>query len=143
MNDTEILKKIGFDEAGKWTLHEKVKSGINFLLNNKKFENERVVYAFVVDDDVKYVGVCEKNNTTLKERLTRYKYRQGGSRSTNKRVGEKIMECLNNGKDVKIFALKPEISIKINDLEIDLVKGLENPLIEKFDPEWNKLKLVK
>ena len=67
--------------------------------------------------------------------MNRYKNLQGGS--TNERIVKEIKDCLKHGKDVKIFALKPNSTVQYNGLNIDLVKGLENPLIEKLKPDWN------
>jgi len=80
------------------------------------FEEERVVYAFVVDNKEMYVGICSNTNTTLKKRMRRYQSRQG--------------------RAVKIFTLKPE-SLPYKGLNVDLVKGFENPLIERLNPKWN------
>ena len=55
------LNNYGFVEAGNWKLKERVKSGVTFELYN--FKEERVAYAFVIDDEVKYIGVCD--NTGL------------------------------------------------------------------------------
>lgn len=124
---------LGFIEVGKWELKEILKSGIAFELY--KFKKERVVYAFVVDNVVKYIGVCDNTLTTLEDRLKRYKGMTGGS--TNERIAISIKECLKRGKRVTIKALRPELPIQYKGLKIDLVKGLENPLIERLRPEWN------
>ena len=127
------LNEYGFEKVGEWKQSNRGKSGIAFKL--QKFEAERVVYAFVVDEQAKYIGICQDSSTTLKDRMKRYKNLQGGG--TNERIVNKIKECLKSKKTVKIFALKPESSYQYNSLNIDLVKGLENPLIEKLKPEWN------
>lgn len=137
------LNNYGFVEVGEWKLAERLKSGIRFSLN--KFEDERVIYAFVVNDETKYIGICEKSTTTLKDRMGRYKSLEGGSKgsgrkSTNERIAIEIKDCLNHGKAVKIFALKQGSLIQYKGLNVDLVKGLENPLIEELKPEWNKQK---
>lgn len=134
------LDDYDFKEVGEWCIYDRVKSGIIFHLT--KFEDERVIYAFVVNEEVKYLGICEEDTTTLKDRLNRYKFRMGGNKSrigksTNERVAGKIKECLEKDNVVKIYALKSELKWKYKDLDVDLVKGLENPLIEKFKPEWN------
>jgi hypothetical protein len=67
--------------------------------------------------------------------MSRYKDLQGAG--TNKRIANKIKGCLERGKSVKIFVLKPESTLQYKGLNVDLVKGLENPLIEKLKPEWN------
>lgn len=128
-----ILSDYGFVEVGKWKLEKSLKSGVTFDLHN--FEKERVVYAFVVDDETKYVGVCDITATTLRVRMNRYKRLQGAT--TNKRIANEIKGCLEQGKSVKIFALKPESTLQYKGLNIDLVKGLENTLIEKLKLEWN------
>lgn len=117
-------------------MSNKVKSGISFKITNQQPERERVGYAFIVDGEVKYIGVCESSTTTLKDRMSRYKNWQGGG--TNKRIAKKIKGCLENKRVVKIFALNPRSPCKYNDLDVDLVKGLENPLIEKLEPKWNR-----
>jgi len=127
------LDNYGFVEVGEWKLKEGLRSGITFKLNN--FQGERVIYAFVVEGEGKYLGVCENSTTTLRDRMGRYKSLQGAG--TNERIARKIKDCLKHGKAVKIFALKPESTLQYKSLNIDLIKGLENPLIEKLRPEWN------
>jgi len=127
------LDNYGLIEVGEWKLKESLKSGITFELN--RFKGERVIYVFVVENEVKYIGICNNSTTTLKDRMNRYKNLQGGS--TNERIVKEIKDYLKQGKDVKIFALKPDSTVQYNGLNIDLVKGLENPLIEKLKPDWN------
>jgi len=129
------LNNYGFSKVGEWGLEKNLKSGITFKLD--KFMKERAIYAFVMNDETKYIGVCESSNTTLEDRMGRYKSLQGAG--TNKRIAEKIRDCLKRERAVKIFALKPDLLLqfKYKDVNIDLVKGLENPLIEKLRPEWN------
>jgi hypothetical protein len=130
------LTPYGFAEAGRWFLKESLKGGISFTL--ERFPMERVIYAFVVDGEVKYVGVCREQD--FKTRMKDYQYQgaqeKGGS--TNKRVAARIKECLQAGQGVEILALKPDKKLMFHDLEIDLVTGLERPLIALCDPDWNK-----
>ena len=127
------LNNYDFEEIGEWYLYERVKSGINFHI----IRDERVIYAFVVNGKVKYIGICEKDTTMFRGRLERYKYCEGSG--TNERIAEEIKRCLEKGKNVKIYALRPIVECVYKDLNVDLVKGLENPLIRKFRPEWNIL----
>jgi len=127
------LRNYGFVEVGEWRLKESLKSGITFNLN--KLGDERVIYAFAVDDKTRYIGVCENSSTTLKDRMGRYRSLQGAG--TNKRIAIKIRDHLKCKKVVKIFALKPESIYQYKSLNVDLVKGLENPLIKELRPEWN------
>jgi len=132
------LTDYGFVEVGKWKLSETLKNGVAFELH--ALEKERVVYAFVVDDKAKYVGICQSKNKTLAGRMMSYRNLAGGG--TTKRVANKIKDSLTEGKTVRIFALKPEQSFSFRGLNVDLIKGLENPLIcaLKVECEWNKQK---
>ena len=136
------LERYGFVEAGRWVLSDRVKSGIAFELNTPG--DRRVVYAFVVADEPRYIGICEKDTTTLKDRLKRYKGRQGprrkrpGGENTNQRNARLIRQHLEAAEPVLIYALAPAPGCSFVDLQVDLVKGLENPLIARFEPEWNR-----
>ena len=95
----------------------------------------------MIDGIPKYIGICEKNTTTLKDRMGRYKNLQGGSANregTNQTIARLIKQGLTEGQVVHILAMRPTAVYRFVDLEVDLVKGLENPLIGRFDPEWNK-----
>lgn len=127
------LAEIGFREVGEWTLDENLKSGVRFLIN--ELHNERAIYAYTVDGEARYIGVCDSTTTTLKDRMRRYQGMMGAG--TNKRIAELIKGCLLEGKVVKILALKPDTEIEFKGLKVDLVKGLENPLIRKVRPVWN------
>ena len=127
------LSNYDFVEAGKWKLKGNLKSGITFELYS--FKEERVIYAFVVNNEVKYIGICDNNATTLTDRMRRYKGLQGGS--TNKRIAKEIKKYLTQRKTVKIFVLKPKLSYQYKSLDVDFVKGLENPLINELKPDWN------
>ena len=121
-----ILESYGFVEAGKWHLAERRKSKIEARLS--RFADKRAVYAFVVDNEVKYIGICDNPETTLKKRM--------GSQRFNKNMPELIVKALKADEAVKIFALVPE-EFKYKGLKVDLVRGLEYPLIEQLNPKWN------
>jgi len=129
------INNYGFVEVGGWELRTKnLKSGIAFKLN--RFADERVIYAFVVEGIEKCVGVCDADKQTLKGRMRNYQNLAG--EGANERIAREIKTCLVQGKAVKIFALKPEQSIEYKGLDVDLVKGLKNPLVKILNPEWNK-----
>jgi len=118
-----ILESYGFIEVGEWHLSNgKIKPRLD------KLGDKRVVYAFVVDDEVKYVGICDSPETTLKDRM--------GSQRYNKNMPSLIKAVLEEKTVVKIFALVPE-EFEYKGLKADLVRGLEYPLIEQLNPKWN------
>jgi hypothetical protein len=133
------ISAYGFVPVGEWTTRDSVKSGITYDLTTLALD--RVVYAFVIDGVPKYIGICEKDTTTLKDRMGRYKAQQGSRPqgvSTNERISIEIRRVLDQGKRVEIYALKPTAKLMFVDLQVDLVKGLENPLVAEFKPEWNR-----
>jgi hypothetical protein len=65
---------LGFDEAGACVLDGRLKSGVRFVV--RRDGDERVIYAFAVDDIVKHVGVCDNPDTRLADRMSRYQGRR-------------------------------------------------------------------
>jgi hypothetical protein len=128
------LSDYGFAEVGEWKTDLKLNSSIRHELSSP-LRKARVIYAFEAEDEVKYIGICEEFNTTLENRMDRYQSQAGGT--TNKRIANEIGTLLEDGKPVKIFALRPEPVRQYVDLTVDMVRGLEKPLIEKFNPPWN------
>lgn len=127
------LAEAGFQHVGHWEIDEKLKSSVRYVID--MHIKDRVIYSFCVDGELKYIGVCDNTNTCLSDRMKRYKGMVG--EGTNKRVTLQIKDCLNQGKEVSIWALKPDGELTYKEVRVDLVKGLENPLIKKFRPEWN------
>ena len=129
---TASLQQVGFVEVGQWRLDGTLKSGVRFALHD--MADQRVIYAFTVDSELKYVGVCENVVTTLKDRMGRYQSMIG---MTNERIAKRVKESLDRGRAAAIWAWKPQGDIQISGMRVDLVMGLENPLIRRFHPPWN------
>jgi len=131
------LQDFRFRKVGEWMLNMN-KNGIDFKFFRKSIANERVIYAFTSKNGthVKYIGICEKRDGYLKQRMDDYKTAR--TKSTEWKV-ERIKKQLELGKKVEIWAVKPEISPHPTyiGLRVDLIRGLENQLINKFNPEWN------
>jgi len=121
-----ILESYGFVEAGKWHPSGRRKSKIEARLS--RLADKRALYAFVVDNEVKYIGICDNPETTLKKRMA--------SQCFNKCMPELIEKALKANEVVKIFALVPE-EFEYKGLKVDLVRGLEYPLIEQLNSKWN------
>ncbi len=133
------LIELGFTKTGIWELNERYRSGVN--MNLFQLNDQRVVYSFVVDSLIKYMGICDENERTLEMRMQRYRSRaphQKSKTGTSLEIILKIRKCLEEGKTVEIYALKPSINNYYFGLEVDLIRGLEYPLIRKFRPPWNK-----
>lgn len=133
MNVNELVDTFNFTLAGDWQLGNNPHSGLCF--NLASFSSDRVLYAFCENDVVRYIGICESLKTTLRIRMKRYENTVGGS--TNKRITEKIKSSLISGNSIKIYAFKPD-NINYHGLDVDLVRGLEYPLINLLGADkWN------
>jgi hypothetical protein len=125
----EVLLRAGFLFLGEWQPGE----GGEFKLDTRA-PADSGVYAFVVDDVVKYVGLTQRG---LHARLEGY--RRGYERQkTNARVNALIAEALANGKRVKVLVATPE-PMSWKGLPVTTAAGLEAGLIAMIKPEWNIL----
>jgi len=94
------------------------------------------VYAFVVNECVEYIGICDSSATTLRARMRRYENLVGAG--TNARIVALIKAALEGGADVLVYAMAPTPGPRHLDLDVDYVKGLEFPLIARLAPSWNR-----
>jgi hypothetical protein len=144
----ELLGKYGFKKVGRWYIKDDTHN-LDFEFYDEQdveeLKNKRVIYAFVFDKEVKYIGICKDEKTTLENRMEKYKNKQGGG--TNERIHYEIKNCLINRKvnrkrkkEVEIYAIevgkKEELVRKIAETIED--KDVERLLIIRFDPVWNK-----
>lgn len=123
----DSLLRAGFLFIGEWVLGNE---GAIFLGTAAPVDSG--VYAFVVDDMVKYVG--------LTQRGLRHRFGKFGSRflrhNTKARVEVLIAETLDSGKRVKVLVATPE-PLDWNGLPVHTHAGLEAGLIAAMRPEWN------
>ena len=123
------LLKIGFQLAGHW-----------HLLNNelslemiRHGSSKNILYAFVSDGSVKYVG---KTIQPLRKRLYGY-LKPGTSQSTNIKNNSHIKELLTVGAAVDIFALPDNGLLHYGQFHVNLAAGLEDSIIAVLQPDWN------
>ncbi len=135
----ETLLNLGFRDIGAWVLAAR-EGGLDFHLDGTSPESDRLLmdernslYAFIHGDDVKYIG---KTARTVRARFAGYQ-NPGRSQRTNWRCNSKIRELLGQGMLVRIFVFNPISHLRYGDFEINLAAGLEDALIEAFDPPWN------
>jgi hypothetical protein len=94
------LEEFGFQKVGQCQLDTSLKSGVRFTLHDLR--EDRVIYAYEVEGQVKYIGVCDNTNTKLKDRMNRYQAMQGAG--TNEKITKLIKKCLERGQQVNILA---------------------------------------
>lgn len=127
---TQALVNIGFESAGTWRV---VGDGLVAGLS-RHAEDRNVLYAFVVDREVKYVGQTVQ---PLRVRMRGYE-RPVRGQSTNLSNHDCIRESLNAGMSVDILALPDAGELRRGDFHINIAAGLEADLIRRLQPVWNR-----
>ena len=123
------LLNIGFQHAGYWTVSE----GRLRLVLDSHSESSNVLYAFISDGEVKYIG---KTTQALKVRMNGY-LNPAATQTTNIKNNKNILALLNSGESVDIFALPDNGLLNYGGFHINLAAGLEDSLITGISPEWN------
>ncbi|UBM07985.1 GIY-YIG nuclease family protein [Cupriavidus metallidurans] len=127
---TERLFDIGFAPVGYWRLDGDL---LRLELTNM-IEHSNVLYAFISDDDVLYVG---KTTQTLRRRMASYLKPGSTTQSTNIRNNAAIVELLRTGKPVEILAL-PDLGLhRLGEFRINYAAALEDSIIQTLAPPWN------
>jgi hypothetical protein len=123
------LLRIGFEPAGHWLL---VDGRLRFDLTRDATEHH-ILYAFVCDGEVKYVG---KTVQALSARMMGYK-NPAPAQATNISNNARIREQLEAGVAVEIFALPDSGLHHYGAFHLNLAAGLEDSIIEVLQPPWN------
>ena len=122
---------MGFRQAADWRLE---RSGLECLFNEHA-SAQNILYAFVSDRTVLYVGKTVK---TLKQRMYGYR-RPVPTQSTNIKGNRLILELLNAGRTVEVYALPDHGLLYYGGFHVNLAAGLEDSLVATLKPAWNKL----
>ncbi|UCF35202.1 MAG: GIY-YIG nuclease family protein [Phycisphaerales bacterium] len=126
------LLDIGFQSAGDWTLQN---DELCLGLDDKLAERRNVLYSFVVDGQLCYVG---KTTNPLGKRLYFYK-NPGPTQSTNIKNNQRIREALAQGKTVEIYALADSGLLRYGGFHVNLAAGLEDSIVKSLKPVWNSM----
>jgi hypothetical protein len=131
----EKLRHIGFQKAGRWVYKSEK---VDFELEEEFADCAPVLYAFVVDDSVKYIG---ESTRTLRERMQHYKTpakdpESGGT--TNINNNNRIKKELDLGKSVEIYVFVDSGLWSYGGYKMNLARGLEASIVDDLHPEWNK-----
>jgi hypothetical protein len=123
------LLDIGFQHAGRWF----IKDGALELEITRFATQANVLYAFVADGEVRYIG---KTATPLAVRMRGYR-RPHARQPTNMRNHAAICELLASGADVELFVLPDNGLMHYGKFHLNLAAGLEDSLIKVIAPPWN------
>ena len=122
------LLKNGFTYLSDWRLNRDGELEVD-----RDAPNEPGVYAFVLDDEVVYVGVTQR---TLHSRLA--DYRRGHiAQKTSSHLKGRIINSLRAGQSVRVLVATPENSEWCG-LPVVTSVGLETGLIRALKPKWNR-----
>ncbi len=127
----ERLVEIGFQKVGFW----RADNGHARCALHIIFDSPHTLYAFVLGDQVQYVG---KTSRGLKARMDGYQ-KPGVSQSTNIRVNRHILDELQRVSTVDIWAISDSDDLQKGCFRINLVDGLEADMIRQLNPPWNKM----
>ena len=143
---SEILKSYGFTELGSWgksnhatVSHLKAECdfGINYCLVKEWHKKRNVVYAFMIDGLISYLG---ETTAGMASRFNGYRYGNPLATDTDNRVKLAITRALRAGCQVTIWAGQPLASLTLANgvpLEIPASKPLEEHLICILKPSLN------
>ncbi|MHB1421895.1 MAG: GIY-YIG nuclease family protein [Gemmataceae bacterium] len=123
------LLEIGFEPAGHWLLN----AGALDLDLSRHASQQNILYAFVSDGEVMYVG---KTRNRLYTRMSGYR-NPGPSQCTNVRNNARIRALLQKGAAVDILALPDNGLLHYGQFHFNLAAGLEDSLIAEISPSWN------
>ena len=124
----------GFRGVGRWSL---INGQLEFELSAEAREEKNVLYAFVTNGSLAYVG---KTTQALRDRLQRYKTpakdaKKGGS--TNIKNNKNIRAKLLDGHAVEIYLLLNRQIESYGGFQFNFAAGLEDSLIDELRPPWN------
>ncbi|MFP3586512.1 GIY-YIG nuclease family protein [Paraburkholderia sp. SIMBA_055] len=123
------LLEIGFQVAGNWYLAaDRIRIDVR-----QQGTQRNVLYAFVCDGEVKYVG---KSTQTLRERMAGYAS-PGSAIRTNLRVNKLIHALLTDEITVEVLVLPDNGLMHYGPFHLNLAAGLEDSIIRTLRPEWN------
>lgn len=129
------LKDIGFRHVGEWKLET---DELRCVLTDCETE-VRILYAFECDGEILYIG---KSVRSLSKRMYGYQ-NPGPSQQTNIKANELIRKILGEKKIISIYAFVDSEKLAHGEFRVNLAAGLEDDLIDKLSPVWNKLGISK
>jgi hypothetical protein len=151
MNKLSELKKVGFRKVGFWKLQKpdennRNSNSISFYFDIDRdlcYSSENCAYAFVSNESVLYIG---KTNQGLARRMTAY---SGTSNALNKAHRDRktlsdrhkvefLIARLEKSENIEIYAFHQLEPILYKGININLIAGIEDPLIEKIKPILNE-----
>jgi len=133
----QYLEKNNFHQIGEYYLiNNELKRNYKKYTNELLSKGRKLVYAFIVDDLVMYIG---KTKQGFKRPLS-YHTDYNNNKKT-RGVHKGIREVISKSK-IEVFArvFKHEIKVENIEIKINPYVGYEEALINNFTFKWNKQK---
>ena len=131
----DALRRIGFRDVASWQLDRGGNPTFHDL-GEAGYDGWRgwnpTLYAHCDGQTVCYIG---KTTRLLSARMDDYRRGLGGR--TDNRIHTNILASLNAGRTVHIMGFCPTHSLEWGGFKINLAAGLEDVLIDYFQPVWN------
>ena len=138
------LEKFEMKKIGEWILsnHKSTKHlselhGINFIVPANISTLRDVIYSFVIDSKIIYIG---ETTAGIASRFQGYRYGNPLVTDTDNRIKIAITDALINHKTVEIWYAKPLAKYFLANgdvIEIPASKPIEEYLISICNPEFN------
>ena len=133
ISSLQRLKDIGFRQVGEWKLET---NELKCVLRDLEAA-VKVLYAFECNGEILYIG---KSVRSLSKRMYGYQ-KPGLSQRTNINTNELIRKILGEQKLISIYAFVDMGKLRHGEFLVNLAAGLEDDLIDKLKPVWNKVGL--
>lgn len=138
------LEQYEMKKIGEWVLsdHKSTKhlsdmQGINYIIPTNISKQRDVIYSFVIDSKVIYIG---ETTAGIASRFQGYRYGNPLVTDTDNRIKIAITDALINNKTVDIWYAKPVAKYALSNgdiIDIPASKPIEEHLIKIFNPELN------
>ena len=126
------LEDFKFNLIGEYFLNDDGEVDRSYNLD-KLSDRNRLVYLFVLENKVKYVGSTKRGY----KRPLKY-YININKKNKFRKVHSSLKEILDSGRKVQVYARVFEgVKIEFEGLSLNPFLAYEEALIDKFKPDWN------
>lgn len=126
LKSNELINSYHFKKIGEYVF-EKGKKICNYS-GIKKTDKLSLVYAFVIEKKIMYIGKTIQGYTRPLSYLTN---------DVMVDVKNGILDALSNNYKVDIYVKTDDLTLVKDNLKIDICEGYEQALISIFKPAWN------
>ena len=124
--ENELMNNFGFVSIGEYYKNSNNEPCCRY--NVKKSDIKSLVYALVVENEIKYIGKTIRGYSRPLSYL---------KNDVMINVKEGILKSLEEDRKVHVLVKSKDLIYSMDGLYIDIAEGYEQALISKFKPKWN------